>query len=123
MRITPGKGVEVRSFNYAAGWSLGPNKAGDINVEKLRITNNRGERDGAFVEIKLWRGTEVVAATECTTDQIDPRGDRDRLLPEGRADAEERRQGHHQRRLLRPVASRVDPGAGRAECQVPRSRV
>lgn len=72
MTIVPGKAFEVRGFNYAAGWSVGPDTEGAINVTKLRLTNNREERDGAFVEIKLWRGTEVVAATDCTTDRIDP---------------------------------------------------
>ncbi|RJS46464.1 DUF4190 domain-containing protein [Nocardioides cavernaquae] len=71
LTITPGKAFEVSGFSYAAGWTLGRDVLGDIDVSGLKITNNRDEKDGAFVEIKFWKGTEVLASVDCSSDQID----------------------------------------------------
>ena len=37
----------------------------------LKVTNNRSDKDSALVEIKVWKGTEVVALADCSTDPID----------------------------------------------------
>ncbi len=34
------------------------------------MTNARGDKDGALVEIKFMDGNEVVALVDCTTEQI-----------------------------------------------------
>ncbi len=70
MTITQGKPFEVDGFDYAAGWSLGTDALGDLDVKGLKVTNNRDTKDSALVEIKLWRGTEVVALSDCTTEPI-----------------------------------------------------
>ena len=70
MTITEGKPFEVDGFDYAAGWSLGKDGLGDLDVKGLKVTNNRDDKDSALVEIKLWKGTEVVALTDCTTEPI-----------------------------------------------------
>ena len=65
-----GKAFEVDGFKYAAGWSIGKDALGDLDVKGLKVTNNRDDKDSALVEIKLWKGTEVVALTDCTTEPI-----------------------------------------------------
>lgn len=72
MDIEPGEAFSVRDFDYAAGWTLGTDSIGDAVVKKLKVTNNRDDRDSALVEIKLWQGTEVVALVDCTTEPIQP---------------------------------------------------
>jgi len=71
LTIQVGKAFEVRGFNYAAGWKVGRDIAGDVDIKGLKVTNNRDDKDGALVEIKFWKGTEVLASADCTTDQID----------------------------------------------------
>jgi hypothetical protein len=70
LTITEGKAFEVDGFNYAAGWSIGKDAVGDLDVKGLKVTNNREDKDSALVEIKLWKGAEVVALTDCTTEPI-----------------------------------------------------
>ncbi len=73
LTITPGKAFEVRGLNYLADWKLSNNEFGDMQVENLRVTNNRDKRDSVIVEIKVWKGTEVVALADCTTEPIQPK--------------------------------------------------
>ena len=70
LTIEQGKAFEVDGFKYAAGWSIGKDALGDLDVKGLKVTNNRDDKDSALVEIKLWKGTEVVALTDCTTEPI-----------------------------------------------------
>jgi len=70
LEITPGKPFEVLGFKYLAGWSVRKDVFGDVDIRGLRVTNNRDEKDSALVEIKFWRGTEVLAVTDCTTEPI-----------------------------------------------------
>lgn len=69
LEITPGEAFEVSDFDYAAGWSVVGGPVG-LDIKGLKVTNNRDETDGAFVDIKLWKGTEVLASASCSTDQI-----------------------------------------------------
>ena len=71
MPITEGKAFEVDGFNYAAGWSLGKDALGDVDIKGLKVTNNRDTSDSAIVEIKLWKGTEVLSLVDCSTEPID----------------------------------------------------
>lgn len=70
MDIEPGKSFEVDGFKYADGWSVNRDALGDVEIKGLKVTNDRDDRDSALVEIKLWRGTEVVALIDCTTEPI-----------------------------------------------------
>lgn len=70
LTIQPGEAFEVRGFDYAAGWRVGRDTFGDVDIKRLRVTNNRDERDSALVEIKFWRGNEVLALADCTTEPI-----------------------------------------------------
>jgi hypothetical protein len=70
LTITAGKAFEVDHFDYAAGWTIGKDALGDINVKGLKVTNNRDSKDSALVEIKLWKGTEVLGLVDCTTEPI-----------------------------------------------------
>lgn len=72
LEITPGEPFEVSGFDYAGGWSIEADALGDVAVNGLKVTNNREDKDSAIVEIKLWRGNEVLASTDCTTDPIQP---------------------------------------------------
>jgi hypothetical protein len=72
MAITAGKAFEVDGFKYAAGWKVSKDALGDAQVTGLKVTNNRDSKDGALVEIKFWKGTEVLALVDCTTEQIVP---------------------------------------------------
>jgi hypothetical protein len=71
MTIHPGKPFEVDGFNYAGGWTIADNGLGDATVNGLKVTNNRDNKDSALVEIKLWKGNEVEALVDCTTQPID----------------------------------------------------
>lgn len=73
LEIKPGKAFEVRGFAYKAGWKLGNDELGDMAVTGLRVTNGRKDRDSALVEIKVWKGDEVVALADCTTEPILPK--------------------------------------------------
>ena len=44
---------------------------GDLEVSRLRVTNNRDEGDEVIAEIKLWAGREILAQAECTTEEIE----------------------------------------------------
>lgn len=67
--ITEGEAFEVRGFNYAEGWSV-TEEYDMIEIENLKVTNNRDERDSALVDIKFMKGDEVLASVDCTTDPI-----------------------------------------------------
>ena len=69
--IVEGKAFDIRKFAYAAGWKITSNDFG-MEVENLKVTNNRDDRDGAIVEIKFMKGSEVLASIDCTSDQIIP---------------------------------------------------
>ena len=69
--ITEGKAFEVDGFDYAAGWKITDDGLGGATVKKLKVTNDRTDKDSALVEIKLWKGTEVKAPIDCSTDPID----------------------------------------------------
>jgi len=71
MKIVPGKPFEVDHFNYKGGWKVGKDMIGDVDITGLKVTNNRSDKDSALVEIKFWRGKEVLALADCTTDPID----------------------------------------------------
>lgn len=71
MKITEGKAFEVSGFNYADGWRINATPYG-IDIKGLKVTNNRGEKDSALVEIKFMRGNEVAAVVDCTTEPIQP---------------------------------------------------
>ena len=69
--IVEGKAFDIRKFAYAAGWKVTSNDFG-MELTNLKVTNNRGERDGAFVQIKYMKGSEVLATIDCNSDQILP---------------------------------------------------
>ena len=73
LTIQVGKAFEVDHFNYPAGWTVGAEQyTGSIEIKGLKVTNNRKDQDSALVEIKFWKGTEVLAKTDCTTEPIAP---------------------------------------------------
>lgn len=73
MTITVGKAFEVQGFKYAAGWTVSKDFAGDVNVKGLKVTNGRDHQDSALVEIKFWKGSEVLALADCTTEPVAPK--------------------------------------------------
>lgn len=73
LEIQPGKAFDVRGFKYAAGWTLKGDQFGNYaEIKGLKVTNERDDRDSALVEIKMWRGSEVLALVDCTTEPIAP---------------------------------------------------
>lgn len=70
LTITEGEAFSVSGFDYAAGWKVTDDGLGSPDVEGLKVTNNRDDKDGALVEIKFLQGTEVLALLDCTTEQI-----------------------------------------------------
>lgn len=69
--ITEGEAFDVRGFNYAEGWKISE-EYDMVEIEGLKVTNNRDERDGAIVEIKFMKGSEIAASVDCTSDQLQP---------------------------------------------------
>jgi Protein of unknown function (DUF2510) len=66
--IEPGEGFEVAGFEYADGWTLGPDASGLISVQGLKVTNERDRTDQAIVTISVLADDEVLASTTCTSD-------------------------------------------------------
>lgn len=71
LEIKQGEAFEVDGFNYAAGWKIA-NTYGAAEIKDLKVTNNRDGSDSALVEIKAWRGQEVLMVIDCTTEPIQP---------------------------------------------------
>ncbi|WP_040883391.1 hypothetical protein [Janibacter sp. HTCC2649] len=69
--IVEGKAFDIRKLAYAAGWKVTSSDFG-MELKNLKVTNNRDDRDGPFVEIKFMKGSEVLASIDCTSDQILP---------------------------------------------------
>ena len=70
LTIVEGEAFTVSGFSYSAGWTVDANEFGGFDVKKLKVTNNRDDKDGALVEIKFMNGSEVLALANCTTEQI-----------------------------------------------------
>ena len=68
LTIQPGQAFEVAGFEYAAGWTLGPDAAGLVSVQGLKVHNDRDKTDQAWVTISVLRGDEVLAQSTCTSD-------------------------------------------------------
>ena len=66
--IEPGEGFEVAGFEYADGWTLGADASGIMSVQGLKVTNERGKTDQAFVMMKFLSDDEVLAESTCTSD-------------------------------------------------------
>ncbi len=66
VEIQEGKAFDIRGFSHAKGWNITDSGFG-MSIEKLKVTNNRGEKDSALVDVKLWKGTEVLAEISCTS--------------------------------------------------------
>lgn len=71
VEITEGEAFEVRGFDYAEGWSV-TQKFGLVEIQGLKVTNNRDEKDAALVEIKFMQGSEILASADCSTQQLQP---------------------------------------------------
>ncbi len=71
VEITEGAAFDVRDFSYAAGWKVTDSGFG-MEIEGLKVTNNRGEKDSAIVDIKFWKGTEVLSDVTCSSDPVLP---------------------------------------------------
>ncbi|MBD8606035.1 DUF2510 domain-containing protein [Aeromicrobium sp. CFBP 8757] len=70
LTIVEGKAFSVSGFDYSAGWTLGKDGLGSVEIAQLKVTNNRDEKGSALVDIKLMKGTEVLALTDCTTEPV-----------------------------------------------------
>jgi Protein of unknown function (DUF2510) len=68
LTIEPGEGFEVAGFEYADGWSIGPDASGLLSVQGLKVTNDRGKTDQAFVTISVLADDEVLAESTCSSD-------------------------------------------------------
>jgi hypothetical protein len=71
MTVVVGKPFQVDGFKYAAGWAVHNDALGDLDIKGLKVTNDRSSKDSALVEVKFWRGKEVVALADCTSNPID----------------------------------------------------
>ena len=72
LTIEPGEAFEVAGFEYAEGWTIGPDVAGLVSVEGLRVHNGRGKTDQAWVTVSLLLDDEIVADTNCTSESRIP---------------------------------------------------
>lgn len=70
MTIKEGEAFEVDGFKYAAGWTVNKDAIGGIDIKGLKVTNERDDKDSALVEIKFWKGSEVLGLADCTTEPI-----------------------------------------------------
>lgn len=72
MEITEGEAFSVSDFDYQAGWSVGNDSLGDVDIKNFKVENNRDDKDSALVEIKFMKGNEVIALADCTSNPIQP---------------------------------------------------
>ena len=70
LTIVEGESFTVSGFDYSAGWKITDDGLGSIDIQGLKVTNNRNDKDSALVEIKFMNGTEVLALTDCTTEPV-----------------------------------------------------
>lgn len=70
LAIEEGEAFEVSGFNYQAGWTVSADSSGLIDIQGLKVENNRDDKDSAFVEIKFMSGSEVIALSDCTSGPI-----------------------------------------------------
>ena len=72
LTITEGQAFEVDGFEYAEGWSITADPLdATVDVVDLKVTNNRGESDRLFTQIKLLSASEVVATVHCDGGGVD----------------------------------------------------
>ena len=69
LSITEGKAFEVDGFEYARGWKVVGGPFG-LDIKNLKVTNNRDDKDSAFVEVKFMKGSEVLAMADCSSSPI-----------------------------------------------------
>jgi hypothetical protein len=67
--ITEGRAFDVRDFAYAKGWMIQDSDFG-MGIKNLKVTNNRADTDSAVIDVKFWKGAEVLATISCTSDPI-----------------------------------------------------
>lgn len=70
MEISEGESFEVRGFNYAEGWSVSEGSFDSVDIEGLKVTNNREKPDSANVDIKFMKGSEILASVGCSSDRL-----------------------------------------------------
>jgi hypothetical protein len=68
LTIEPGEGFEVAGFEYADGWTIGPDAAGLVSVGGLTVHNDRGKADQAIVVISVVQDDVVLAESTCTSE-------------------------------------------------------
>jgi hypothetical protein len=68
LTIEPGEAFEVAGFEYAEGWTIGPDATGLLSVQGLSVRNDRGKTDQALVTISVLLDDVVLAATTCSSD-------------------------------------------------------
>lgn len=69
VEITEGEAFDVRGFDYAEGWSVSE-QYDMVEINDLKVTNNREDSDSALIDIKFMKGSEVLASADCTSDPI-----------------------------------------------------
>jgi hypothetical protein len=74
LTIEPGEAFEVAGFEYADGWTVGPDATGLLSVQGLKVHNGRDKTDQAFVTISILADDEVLAESTCTSDGRIPEG-------------------------------------------------
>lgn len=71
LTIVEGEAFEVSGFEYQAGWSLGNDALGDLDIQGLKFKNQRDDADTAIVEIRIVKGAELVASADCISDEAE----------------------------------------------------
>jgi hypothetical protein len=72
LTITEGQAFEVDGFEYADGWDVvDAPVSGLLEIEKLKVTNNRGKADRLLVEISLLNDGEILATASCIAGELD----------------------------------------------------
>ncbi len=71
VEITEGTSFDIRGFTYSDGWEITSTPIG-MSIDNLEVTNNRDNQDSALVDIRFWKGSEVLASLNCASEPIDP---------------------------------------------------
>lgn len=68
--VTVGEAFEHDDYSADAGWALGKDSLGDFEVTGLKITNDIDEVRTAFLAFRVYKGTEVIATIDCSSNEL-----------------------------------------------------
>ncbi|MFB9311500.1 hypothetical protein [Nocardioides plantarum] len=66
--VTEGEAFSIRGFDYEKGWSVSTDESGSIEIEGLRVTNDRDDEDAEslFIHIDFYQDDARLTSVSCS---------------------------------------------------------